>query len=107
MTAPLAGPPRCRATKADGTGCGVSWGLVEGLCLMHHPGRRAQAEAARRAGAETTGSLVAAAKGGNGKYRVVTPAQLPTRRPPKTVDDVVRWSSWAGWAVTTGVIDPA
>ena len=23
------------------------------------------------------------------------------------MDDVVRWSSWAGWAVTIGVIDPA
>ena len=22
------------------------------------------------------------------------------------MDDVVRWSSWAGWAVTIGMIDP-
>ena len=71
---------------------------------MHDPARKPAADAARAAGAATTGALAAAKRGA--KYHTVTPDQLPQRLPPRTVDDVVRWSSWAGWAVTTGLIDP-
>src|SRR5438445_3147641 len=106
MTSRPAELVRCRATKQDGTPCGVSWGLSADtqLCLVHDPGRKAAADAARAAGGTTTGTLNAAKR--PGKYRVATADQLPQRRPPRTVDDVVRWSSWAGWAVTIGVIDP-
>jgi len=102
MTAPA---PRCTFVKADGNGCRVTWGLVNGLCLSHDPGRRAQAEAARRAGAATTGSLVAAAKGGHGKYRTLAPAQLGGR-PARTRAAIERNIAAMTYAEGIGVVDP-
>ncbi len=104
MTAPPpAEPARCTFVRASGARCKVTFALSPaGLCMAHDPQRRAQVEAARAAGGATAGSLVAKRAE---KYRTATPEHLPQRRPPKTLDDVVRWSSWAGWAVTTGLID--
>src|SRR5437762_4718358 len=99
---PPAEPVRCRATKSDGTPCGVSWGLVGGLCLSHDPGRRAQAEAARRAGAAATGALFAAQRA---QYRSAAPEHLPTRHPPRTLADIIRWASWCAWAQAVGLVD--
>src|SRR6266536_941870 len=100
---PPADPRRCTFVRSDGSRCRGAFGLRDGRCVVHDPDRREQAQAARQAGGAAT-ALVATQR--SGKYRVATPEQLPTRRPPKSVDDVVRWSSWAAWAVTTGLIDP-
>ena len=75
---------------------------MDGLCLSHDPGRRAQAEAARRAGAATTGALFAAQRA---QSRSAAPEHLPTRHPPRTLADVIRWASWCAWAQAVGLVD--
>lgn len=94
---------RCRATRTDGQPCGVTWGLSEaGLCLAHDPLRKEQAVAARRAAGTTTGAL-AQARGS--KYRVVAPGAVPGGRPPRSLQDVIRWASWCAFAAATGLLD--
>src|SRR2546427_11954431 len=106
MTAPPAEPVRCRATKNDGTPCGVNWGLSAEthLCLVHDPQRRAQADAARRAGAETTGNLLAAKRAG--KYRTLDPHQLGGR-PARTLAAIERGVALMAFSVATGAVGPA
>jgi len=103
----MAERPQCVARKRTGDRCGVRWGLSpEGLCLMHDPLRRHVADEARRAGARTTGA-VPPVPPSNGKHtvRVVPPHAVPGGRPPKTLDDCVRWASWLAFAAVTGLLD--
>jgi len=103
-SSPPADPPRCRATKGDGTPCGVSWGLSPaGLCFLHDPDRKAAARAAAAAGAATTGMLHAARRAG--KYRVLEPSQLGGR-PARTRREIERHISVMNLAVGTGAVDP-
>src|SRR5947209_7800694 len=96
---------RCRATRADGGACAVSWGLsADGLCLMHDGARRDQAAAARRAAGATTGAFTATKRDGKG-YRTVAPDAVPGGRPPRSLGDVIRWASWCAFAAATGVLD--
>jgi len=72
---------------------------------MHDPLRRHVADAARRAGARTTGAVPPVPFPSNGKWRVVPPHAVPGRRPPKTLEDCVRWASWCAFAAATGLLD--
>ena len=98
---------RCRATRHDGQPCLVTWGLAPEtrLCLAHDPLRKELAAAARRAGGITTTGAVAAPPRDGAKYRVVPPHAVPRGRPPKTLDDCIRWASWLAFAAVTGLID--
>src|SRR5437879_2242471 len=105
MTSRPAELVRCRATKQDGTPCGVSWGLSPDtqLCLVHDPQRKAAADAARAAGGTTTGQL--AAKRNNGKYRALDPQQL-RGRPARTKREIERNLAVMAFAEGTGAADP-
>jgi len=95
---------RCSAVTKTGAPCGVSWGLSSaGLCLMHDEARRAQADAARRAGGVTTGAAAAAQR--NGKYRTLTPEQLG-RRPARTRREIERNVALMAYGEGTGDVDP-
>ena len=101
---PPAGPPRCRATKGDGTPCGVSWGLSPaGLCFLHDPDRKAAAQAASAAGAATTGMLHAARR--EKKFRALAPSQLGGR-PARTRRENERNLAAMNFAEGTGAVDP-
>src|SRR5438132_12508289 len=97
-------PVRCRATKGDGTPCGVSWGLSPaGLCFLHDPDRRAAAQAASAAGAATTGMLHAARR--EKKFRALAPSQLGGR-PARTRREIDRNLAAMNFAEGTGAVDP-
>ena len=68
MTDAPAEPVRCRFIRADGTGCRVSFGLRDGLCLVHDPARKDAARAAAAAGADAVNAARRA-----GKYRTLDP----------------------------------
>ena len=102
MTAP-AEPVRCRATKGDGAPCGVTWGLVDGLCFLHDPGRREQAEAARRAGTASAATFYAAGPGG--ASRTVGPEQLGGRA-ARTKRQIERNIAVMTYAEGIGVVAP-
>ena len=94
-------PVRCRATKGDGTPCGVSWGLSPaGLCFLHDPDRKVTADAARAAGA---GAVNAARRAG--KYRTLDPQQLGGR-PARTRREIEQNIATMAFAGATGTVDP-
>lgn len=64
-----------------------------GLCVWHDPKRRAEAAAMRKRGGRATANR-----------STVGPDDLPGG-PPESFDDIVRWASWATWAVSQGLID--
>ena len=105
----MAERPQCVALKSTGDRCGVRWGLSpDGFCLMHDEARRPQAEAIRAAARThvTTGAKVPyPATPTDGKFRVVPPSAVPRGRPPRTVDDCIKWASWLAYASVTGVLD--
>lgn len=89
--------PTCRGAKKDGSPCRVNFGLSpDGLCAPHDPARAEQMRAGVAKGVAVRAQM-----------RVTAKTVLPEGmlRPPKTLDDAVRWSAWAMHAAVTGVID--
>lgn len=90
---------QCEHIKpANGERCGVQGGSVQAtdaglLCLWHDPNRKEEADRARKKGGKRNRIRV----------RTVDPGETPPA--PKTLEDVVRWASWATYAVATGEID--
>jgi hypothetical protein len=89
--------PTCRGFKKDGTPCRVTFGLSpDGLCAPHDPARAEQMRAGVAKGVAIRQQMRVTA-------RTILPEGM--LRPPKTLDDAVRWSAWAMHAAVTGVID--
>ena len=84
--------------KTDGMPCGSKLNLSpeNGRCLFHDESRAAEARETSQAG----GRASAVAKRAR---RTADPDDVPA--PPKTLEDAVRWSSWAMHAVACGRID--
>lgn len=81
----------------DGSPCRSTLGLSEaGFCLVHDPLRAEEALAVRQAG----GRASAVAKRSK---KAALPKDVPPA--PRTLEDAVRWSSWAMHAVACGRID--
>src|SRR2546426_12558 len=101
MTAPAppTEPVRCTFVKADGSQCGVTFGLRDGLCSPHDPARKGATDLARAAGGTTTSQARRA-----GKYRTLDPQQLGGR-PARTLADIERGVATMTFAVGTGAAD--
>jgi len=93
---------QCRHIREDGTRCGVTFGLVEGLCWHHDPGRAKDADAARRKGLKAASQTSRRRRGGT--VKTVDPTDAPGG-PPQTAEEARQWVAWATWAVATGQID--
>lgn len=91
---------RCKGTNKDGSQCRVEFAVDQetGLCYQHSPKWKGHREWAR-----AEGGKVAAENSQKNYRRTVSPDDVPG--PPETAADAVRWSAWATWAVSTGVID--
>jgi len=98
--APGAPPPTCKFIRADGTGCRVSFGLRDGLCLVHDPARKDAARAAAAAGADAVNAARRA-----GKYRTLDPQQLGGR-PARTRREIEQNIATMAFAGATGTVDP-
>ncbi len=88
---------QCTAIKDDGERCGQKMS-AEGLCVFHDPGRKRQAQAARRKGAKASHK-----KKMDGRIRTVDASEAPPA--PETIEDCAKWASWAVHAVAVGLID--
>lgn len=67
-----------------------------GLCLVHDPYRRAEAQAARGAGARAKGRAIQ-------KRKAALPKDCP--RAPRTLEDAEQVASWITFATLSGEID--
>jgi hypothetical protein len=94
----------CRYIKEDGTRCQQKVGLSpEGYCIWHDPERQEEAQRRRQRGGEVAGALAKVRGRSRRTVRVVPESEaLP---PPETMEDALKWASWATWAVTVGKID--
>jgi hypothetical protein len=98
----MTAPAQCKGTKVDGSRCGATLGLAaNGLCLHHDPDRAERALEVVRAGGAASGLRRRADREGR---REQLPRGMPRRR-PRTLDDALRWASWATYAVACGDID--
>ena len=70
---------------------------------MHDEARRDLADRARAAAGASVTTVAAPQR--DGKYRVVPPSAVPRGRPPKSLDDCIRWASWLAFAAVTGALD--
>ena len=93
-------PVRCRFVRADGSGCRVSFGLCDGWCLVHDPDRKDAARAAAAAGADAVNAARRAAK-----YRTLDPRQLGGQ-PARTRQEIERYIAAMNFAEGTGAVDP-
>lgn len=91
----------CTHRKADGTECRAP-ALLDGsgLCAMHAPHLAEKMRRARTRGGRAAGPRRRPAE----RIQVALPEEAPP--PPQTLEDAVRWASWATHAVTTGRIHP-
>jgi len=93
---PASSEPTCRGVIKDGTRCRTTFGLSEdGLCFSHDPLRAVELAAAQRARSDASGKR-------KRELRESLPPGMP--KAPKTLDDAVKWSSWALHAVASGII---
>jgi hypothetical protein len=90
--------PTCGAPTKAGTACRVTMNLsqVSGKCIMHDPERLAARQALQAAGGKAAGVVHRRAKAAD-------PAIVPAA--PKTLEDAVKWSSWAMHAIASGELD--
>jgi|GEM_PF-3003851 len=96
MPAPLSAKP-CVGVNKDGRSCNTRFGLSEeGYCFSHDPLRAVEFAASRRARSVASGARKQELQGS-------LPPGMP--RAPKTLDDSVRWASWAMHAAASGIID--
>jgi hypothetical protein len=91
---------RCQAIRSRGERCKVDFGVdpESGLCWHHDPKRADE----RRRAASQGGHSTAAIQRGN-RRRTALAEDVPPE--PQTVEDAIKWASWAVRAVATGVID--
>jgi len=81
---------RCRGKTKAGPRCKITINLSrDGYCLMHDPKRADKAHAMQVLG---------------GHRRRQKPENIPPA--PKTMDDVVKWSSWVAHQTAKGLLDP-
>lgn len=85
---------QCTHIRADSTQCGSKIVGTSGMCIAHDPARRSEFIARSKRGALTTAFS---------RMRAVADDDAPA--PPKTLDDIVSWTSWLTRAVATGKID--
>jgi hypothetical protein len=88
---------KCLGTCKNGEPCKTTFGLSpDGLCFTHDPLRAVELAANRKARSEASGKR-------KQELRASLPPGMP--RAPKTLEDAVRWSSWAMHATASGIID--
>ncbi len=99
-------PTRCVAVKDNGRRCGSRSGLnpTNGLCLWHDPDREERADGARARGRENARKQKR--RRPRRGIRVVEEWDLPGP-PPQTLEDALRWASWAVGQVAVGRLDAA
>ena len=88
---------RCTATTAEGHGCRQRSTVNEsGLCRLHDPARKTQAQADRKRGGIASGKK-------RSTIKTVEPDEAPPA--PTTIAECASFSSWAVQAVAVGDID--
>lgn len=89
----------CRGITKAGQPCRVSMNLsAGGLCLAHDPERREAARQTRIAGGVAAGQA-------RRERRAKLPPASDVPKVMRTLDDAVRWSSWAADQVARGSMD--